>query len=247
MGIRSPSVSRFDQEIIDIDGVEIHVTWKPIRNIYLRVHRPDGRVSLSAPEKTPVTAIRAFISSRIKWIERQRKRCREGQAVRPRNYVDGESLYLWGRAYRLTVIEQAVKPFVRISDRSLTLSVRPGSGPDKRASVIREWYKSVMHEAVPGIIARWVPRLGVTVTGYTLRRMRSKWGSCSYLTGRIRLNTELAAFPVTILEYVIVHEMVHLLEPSHNAHFYAILDRLHPAWREAHNFLKANVPASGRL
>lgn len=133
----------------------------------------------------------------------------------------------------MRVIEAEVKPFVKLDHKRITLSVRPGSDETKRAEVMHEWHKSLLHAVVPALIAKWHPKLGVTVSGYFLQRMKTKWGSCNHKAGHIRLNTKLVKKPKDLLEYVIVHEMAHLLEPTHSDRFVAILDEHYPTWREA--------------
>ena len=133
----------------------------------------------------------------------------------------------------LSVREEEMKPSVRLSHRRITLTVRPGSGRAKRAAVMHEWHKSLLHDAVPELIRRWQRKLSVEVAGYFLQRMKTKWGSCNHRARNIRLNTELVRKPKDLLEYVVVHEMLHLIAPNHSEQFLALLNRHYPAWREA--------------
>ena len=151
----------------------------------------------------------------------------------PRQYVERESHYLWGRRYLLSVVYQDAKPSVKQDHKRITLTVRPGSGADKRAEVMHTWHKSLLHRLVPSLIQTWEPKLGVKVECYFLQRMKTKWGGCNHRARHIRINTELVKKPKDLLEYVVVHEMAHLLEPNHNECFVAILDEHYPAWREA--------------
>lgn len=151
----------------------------------------------------------------------------------PRQFVERESHYVWGRRYLLSVRENDAKPSVRFSHRGITLTVRPGSDRPKRAALIHEWHKSLLHEAVPKLIRKWELKLGVRVAGYFLQRMKTKWGGCNRLASNIRLNTELVKKPKDLLEYVVVHEMLHLLEPTHSERFLTLLSKHYPAWREA--------------
>src|SRR5262249_45454475 len=141
--------------------------------------------------------------------------------------------YLWGRRYLLSVKEEEARPSIHLSHRSITLNVRPGSSRAKRAAVIHEWHKSLLHDAVPGLIRRWEPKLGVEVAGYFLQRMKTKWGGCNRRAGNIRLNTELVKKPKDLLEYVVVHEMLHLIESTHSGRFLTLISIHYPAWREA--------------
>jgi predicted metal-dependent hydrolase len=171
--------------------------------------------------------------SKLGWIRDQQARMRGQARETHREFVERESHYVWGRRYLLSVTEEEATPSVRFSHRGITLTVRPSSSGAKRATVMHEWHKSLLHEAVRELIMRWEPKLGVEVAGYFLQRMKTKWGSCNPGKGHIRLNTELVKKPKDLLEYVVVHEMAHLLEPSHNERFVAILDRHWPQWRES--------------
>jgi predicted metal-dependent hydrolase len=133
----------------------------------------------------------------------------------------------------LSVREEEAKPAIRLSHRSITLTVRPGSGNAKRAAVMHEWHKSLLHDTVPELLRRWEPKLGVEVAGYFLQRMKTKWGGCNHRARNIRLNTELVKKPKDLLEYVVVHEMLHLIAPTHNERFLTLIDKYYPAWREA--------------
>ena len=154
--------------------------------------------------------------------------------VKPRRkYVERESHYLWGRRYLLSVREADAKPSITFGHRRITLTVRPGSRLEKREAIVHEWHKSLLHGVVPRIIRKWEPRLGVEVARYFLQRMKTKWGSCNHRSRTIRLNTELAKKPKDLLEYVVVHEMLHLIAPTHSEQFLALLGKYFPSWREA--------------
>jgi predicted metal-dependent hydrolase len=220
-------------ETIQIGDVTIAVTRKDVKHVHLSVHPPDGRVTLVAPKNTRSEVARAYAVSRLGWIRNQQRRLRTQARETPRQFVGRESHFLWGRRYLLTIREVDTKPSVRLSHRSMTLTVRPGSSRARREAVMHEWHKSLLHEAVPVLIRKWQQKLRVEVTGYFLQRMKTKWGSCNHRARTIRLNTELVKKPKDLLEYVIVHEMVHLLEQAHNDRFVALLDRHYPTWREA--------------
>jgi predicted metal-dependent hydrolase len=151
----------------------------------------------------------------------------------PRQFVERESHYLWGRRYLLSLVEKDVKPFVRLDHRRITLTVRPGSSPAKREEVMQEWHRALLHEAVPPLIRKWETKLEVEVASYFLQRMKTKWGGCNPRQRNIRLNTELVKKPKDLLEYVVLHEMVHLIEPRHNERFLALMTKYYPTWREA--------------
>jgi len=220
-------------ELIELGEIKIAVTRKAIKHVHLSVHPPHGRVTLAAPTQTRLDVARAYAISKLGWIREQRSRLRSQAREAPRQFVTRESHYLWGRRYLLTVRHHDAKPAVSLDHRRLTLTVRPGSDVAKRAEVIHAWHKTLLHQVVPDLIRKWERKLDVTVTEYFLQRMKTKWGSCNQRARHIRLNTELVKKPKDLLEYVIVHEMIHLLEPTHSARFISLLDEHYPAWREA--------------
>lgn len=220
-------------ETIHIGDIPITVTLKDVRNVHLSVHPPDGRVTLVAPRSTRLDVARAYGISKLTWIRaQQRKLCHQARET-PRQFIQRESHYLWGRRYLLTVVHQEAKPCVTLDHKRITLSIRPGSDASKRAEVFHGWHKSLLHGIVPALIQKWESKLGVQVTKYFLQRMKTQWGSCNPQAKHIRLNTELVKKPKDLLEYVIVHEMAHLIEPNHSDRFVAILDQHYPNWREA--------------
>jgi len=220
-------------ETIELGDILIAVTRKGIKNVHLSVHPPHGRVTLVAPTATRLEVARAYAISKLGWIREQRQKLAAQARETPRKYVNRESHSLWGRRHLLTIVQRDCKPFVALDHKRITLTVRPGSDAAKRAEVIHEWHKALLHEQVPPFIERWQRRLRVDVQGYFLQRMKTKWGSCNHRAGHIRLNTELVKKPKDLLEYVIAHEMVHLIEPTHSDRFITILDRHYPTWREA--------------
>jgi len=226
-------------QTIELGGVLVELSWKAIKHVHLSVHPPNGRVTLVAPEGTRFAAARAYAISKLAWIRQQQQQFSEQCREIPRAYVERESHSVWGRRYLLSVIEQQGKPHVSLGHQRMMLYVRPQSDRDKRASVLHEWHKSLLHGAIPPLISQWESRLGVQVAGYFLQRMKTKWGSCHPQRRHIRLNTELVKKPKDLLEYVVVHEMLHLLETTHNEHFVALLDEHFPVWREARAELNA--------
>lgn len=220
-------------ETIQLGEITISVTRKDIKNVHLTVHPPDGRVMLAAPSGTRLDVARAYAISKLSWIREQQNKLEKQARETPRQYIERESHFLWGRRYLMTVVYQASKPCVLLDHKRITLRVRPGSDTEKRAAVIHEWHKSLLHKMVSALIKQWEPKLKVKVAGYFLQRMKTKWGSCNPKAGHIRLNTELVKKPKDLIEYVIVHEMAHLIEPNHSDRFITILDEHYPTWREA--------------
>jgi hypothetical protein len=220
-------------ETIRLGDIVIVMTRKDVRNVHLSVHPPAGRVTLVAPRGTRPEVARAYASSKLGWIRTQQEKLLGQAREAPRAYVERESHYVWGRRHLLSIVEKDAKPSVCHGHRTITLTVRPGSNAAKRGQIIHEWHKALLHEAVPSLIRKWEAKLGVSVSRYFLQRMKTKWGGCNHRAGNIRLNTELVKKPRDLLEYVVVHEMVHLIEPTHSERFVSILTKQYPSWREA--------------
>jgi predicted metal-dependent hydrolase len=220
-------------ETIQLGDITIAMTRKDIKNVHLSVHPPSGRVTLVAPLATRPEVARAYAASKIGWIRDQQAKLLGQARETPRQFVERESHYLWGRRYLLSLVEEDVKPFVRLDHRRITLTVRPGSSPAKREDIMQEWHRALLHEAVPPLIRKWEAKLDVEVASYFLQRMKTKWGGCNPRQRNIRLNTELVKKPKDLLEYVVLHEMVHLVEPKHNERFLALMTKYYPTWREA--------------
>ena len=218
---------------IQLGDLVIQVTWKEVKNVHLSVHPPDGRVTLVAPTETRPEVARAYAISKLGWIRDQQAKLQSQARETPRQYTTRESHYLWGRRYLLKVLHLDAKPRVTIDHKRITLVLRPGSDAKKRAEVLHQWHKELLHGEIPPIIEKWEGKLGVQVAGYFLQKMKTRWGSCNHREGTIRLNTELVKKPKDLLEYVIAHELVHLIEPTHSERFVAILHEHYPSWREA--------------
>ena len=226
-------------ETIQLGEIAITVTRKDIKHVHLSVHPPVGRVTLVAPKGTRPEVARAYAVSKLGWIRDQKAKLLGQARETLRQFVGRESHYLWGRRHMLTVVHREAKPFVSLDHKRITLVVRPGSDAQKRTDVIHDWHISLLHEVTPPLIKKWVPKLQVKVVGYFLQKMKTKWGSCNHRAKNIRLNTELVKKPKDLLEYVIVHEMVHLIEPRHNERFIEILTKHYPTWRDARAELNA--------
>lgn len=220
-------------ETIHLGDIVIAVSRKAVKNVHLSVHPPGGDVTLVAPTGTRLEVARAYAISKLGWIRDQREKLRGQARETPRQFVERESHYLWGRRYLLSIIENDAKPAVTLDHRRITLKIRAGTTRAKREQVMQEWHRQLLHEALPGLIRKWEMKLDVKVSRYFLQRMKTKWGACNHRAGNIRLNTELVKKPKDLMEYVVVHEMVHLIEPTHSERFVALLDQHYPTWREA--------------
>lgn len=202
------------REMLQLGDISIEVTRKDIKNVHLSVYPPKGRVILVAPTATRLEVARAYAVSKLSWIREQQTKLQTQAREAPRRFVERESHQVWGRRHLLTIKYRDAKPSITLDHRRITLTVRPGTDERRRSDLIHGWHKGLLHEAVPALIQKWEPKLGVKVRAYFLQRMKTKWGSCNHRSGHIRLNTELVKKPKDLLEYVIVHEMVHLLEPT---------------------------------
>lgn len=216
---------------IELGDLTVDVAFKDIKNIHLSVYPPNGRVHISAPAWMNLDAIRVFAISKLGWIKQQQQKLQAQERETPREYLERESHYVWGERYLLAISEVNAAPSVELQKHRLLLRLRPGTDTAKRRAILEAWYREQLKQAIPPLIATWEPQLGVAVTRFFVQRMKTQWGSCAHRAGHIRLNTELAKKPPICLEYIVVHEMLHLLEPTHNAHFVALLDRHMPNWR----------------
>ena len=217
---------------IDVRGVSVEVICKDIKNFYIGVHPPNGRVRVSAPLHFDEDAIRMAVVSRLGWIRRQQAAFEAQERQSRREFVTGESHYFRGRRYRLDVIERDCPPKVwLLNNTKIGLSVRPGSDRDTREAVVHRWYRQYLRAEVPPLLEKWEPKLGVSVNEVRIRKMKTLWGSCNVEAKRIWLNLELAKKPESCLVYILVHEMVHLLEREHNHRFHALMDTFLPQWR----------------
>lgn len=222
---------------IELGEIVLDVIKKDIKNIHLSVYPPTGRVRLAAPARMNLDTIRLFAISKLGWIRQQQKTLRGQERDTEREYLDRESHYLWGRRYLLRLVEEDAAPSVELRHAKLVLRVRPGSEALTREAVVAEWYRRMLKAAIPPLIEAWELRLHVKVSGFFVQQMKTKWGSCNPAAGTIRLNTELGKKPKECLEYIVLHEMVHLLEPKHGPRFLALMDRFMPAWRDTRALL----------
>lgn len=211
-----------------LGDMAVDVAKKDIKNIHLSVHPPTGAVRISAPLRMNIDSIRVFAISKLGWIKQQQEKVRAQEREAPREYLERESHYLWGKRYLLMLIEKDALPMVTIKHRQILLQTRPRVRVETRAAILEEWYRLQLKAAVPRLIEKWEHRLGVRVSRFHVQRMKTRWGSCNTAAGSIRLNTELAKKPRECLEYIVVHEMVHLLEPTHNRRFVALMDKFMP-------------------
>lgn len=217
---------------IRIGNIEVDVIRKNIKNLHLAVYPPNGRVRIAAPLKSNDESIRLFAISKIFWIKDQQKKFHNQVRQSEREYVSGESHYFMGTRYLLNVIPNSPKDQVEIRNKTyIDLYVKKDNTKDHREKIITEWYRKQLKKEIPNLIEKWQVRMGVDVNSWGVKKMRTKWGSCNIEEKRIWMNLNLAKKHKQCLEYVIVHEMVHLLERNHNDRFIAHMDHYLPRWR----------------
>ena len=217
--------------------IDIEVVQKDIKNIHLSVYPPEGRVRVSAPDHMSTDTLRAFLATKLAWIRGERRKFQEQERRERPLLIDRESLYVWGDRCLLAVMERDGPPTVDLSPGKLTLTVRPGSGVEKRDEVLSLWYRELVREAAGPLLPVWESRLGVSVAKVFVQRMKTKWGNCNPTRRTIRLNTELAKKPPACLEYILVHELVHIREPTHSVRFGDLMDLHLPNWRDTRDVL----------
>lgn len=215
---------------IHLGNIAVNVVQKDIKNIHLSVYPPTGSVRISAPLRMDLDTIRVFAVSKIGWIKRQQKKLCNQDRESPREFLERESHYVWGKRYLLKIVESDSTPKVDLVHKELRMRVRPGASMEQNRALLEEWYRDQLKAAIRPLIEKWEPLLGVKVTRFFVQRMKTKWGSCNTQAGSIRLNLKLAKKSPECLEYIVVHEMVHLLERRHNDRFREYMDRFMPQW-----------------
>lgn len=222
---------------LELGEIGVDVILKDIENVHLSVHPPSGRVRIAAPERMSMDTIRLYAISKLGWIKKQRRRLQEQERETPREYLERESHYIWGKRYLLTVVEANEPASIELKHDRMILLTRPGSDAAKRRQVVEDWYRQQVKTATVDLIAKWEPKIDVSVAGFYVRRMKTRWGSCNSQARTIRLNTDLAKKSRECLEYIVVHEMIHILEPTHNERFQALMSQFLPDWKHRRQVL----------
>ncbi len=217
---------------LSLGEIDVEVVQKSIKNIHLSVYPPVGRVRVAAPTGMELDTIRIYVISKLPWIRQQQKKFLGQEREAPRAYVNRESHYFLGKRYLLKVVPHDAAPLFRVKQSSIEMLVRPSLDQDKRHAAMDEWYRSELKALIPPLIEKWEKIMGVSVASFGIKRMKTKWGTCSIASRRIWLNLELAKKPFACIEYIVVHEMVHLLERNHTARFVGLMDAFLPEWRE---------------
>ncbi|WP_259015522.1 M48 family metallopeptidase [Emticicia fluvialis] len=212
--------------------ISIDIIRKNIKHMHLAVYPPTGRVRIAAPLRINDEGVRLFAISKLSWIKKNQRNFEAQDRQPPRQYKERESHYFLGKRYLLRITEQNEAPKVLLKTKTyLDLYIRPNSTTSHRQETINEWYRTELKKLVPGIIDKWQNRIGVTVNDWQVKQMKTKWGTCNIEQKRIWINLELAKKPVICLEYIVVHELIHLLERHHNDRFLTLMDSFMPQWR----------------
>lgn len=216
---------------MNLGGIPVDVEIKDIKNLHLSVYPPTGRVRIAAPPHMSAETIRVFAISRLDWIKRQQLKVLHQDREPRREYLERESHYVWGKRYLLNIVEQDAPPAVDLKHNKLRLQCRPGQDVARRQEILEAWYREQVKAVVPLLLARWEPLMHIKTERFFVQRMKTKWGSCNPSSASIRLNTDLAKKSPRFLEYVVVHELAHLIESTHNARFIALMDSFLPRWQ----------------
>ena len=229
------------KSLLQIGDIEVEVVRKDIKNVHLSVHPPKGRVTVAAPAYMKLENIRLFVIAKVAWIREQQKRLELQDRETSRVFLNRESHYVWGQRYLLRLVEVDATPSIELKHGKMIFQSRPGTDVIKKQEILDEWYRGLVREAVEAKIAKWEKKLGVVVNRVFVQKMKTKWGSCNSVAGNIRLNTDLAKKPPECLEYILVHELVHLIEPSHNGKFMKLMTQNMPKW-QSHRLLLNSLP-----
>ena len=219
-------------KLIKLDEIEIQLEFKNIKNTHLSVNPPDGKVTLTAPNETRFDVVRAYAISKLSWIKNQQKTFKTQSREISLNFINGESHYLWGRRYLLFIKYADTKPFIKLFQEKIILTSRQGSSRAQKEKILDNWYRSQLKAEIPRLINKWQNRLGVEFNNFYLQKMKTRWGSCNPKSKNIRINTELVKKPRKFLDYIVMHEISHLLHPNHNDNFIVLLNKYYPSWRE---------------
>lgn len=216
---------------LHLGDIEIDVIQKDIKNVHLSVHPPHGRVRVAAPSRMKLDNVRLYAISKLDWIKSQQRQLREQKRETEREYLERESHYVWGKRYLLKIVEHDAPPLIEIKKGFLVMRLRPATRHEKREQLLDGWYREQVKAKTELLVKQWQPILNVGVNGVFVRRMKTRWGSCNTIARTVRVNSELGKKECDCLEYIVIHEMIHLLERSHNDRFRRLMDQYYPDWR----------------
>lgn len=224
--------------VLDIGGIPVDVIFKDIKNVHLSVYPPTGRVRISAPQRMSIENIRLFAITKIGWIKKHQRQISRQSRETPREFLERESHYLWGRRYLLTIKASSSTPSVTVGHRVLELAVPEGASAELREKVLLKWCRAELRKQATPLLTKWAKRLNVDVRHFHIQRMKTKWGSSSPSRKAVRLNLELVKLPLECLDYVTLHEIAHFVVPNHGEQFRALLDENLPGWQHILDRLK---------
>jgi len=210
----------------------VEVVLKDIKNIHLSVYPPNGRVRIAAPIRMDLETIKLYTISKLSWIKQQQKKILSQPREAKREYITQESHYYLGKRYLLKIIEEEAKPKVILKHKHIILHIRPNTDTEKRKDILDDWYRECLRNEVIKLVEKWEPIIDVNVSDIGIKKMKTKWGTCNIEAKRIWLNLELMKKPINCIEYIVVHEMIHLLERNHNQRFIAFMNNFLPFWKE---------------
>lgn len=221
-----------NQSLLQVGGIEAVVLYKPVKNLHLNVLPPVGKVRVTAPLNMNDDAIRTFLATRISWIKKMQAKFKGQERQTPREYVSGETYYYFGKKYKLEVIETETTPIVEIKGKTkILLSIRPKTTVLKREEIMQNWYRDELRKFLDKAIDKWEKKIGVKTDRWGIRRMKTRWGTCNHKQNNIWLNLELAKKPESCIEYVVLHELLHLIEEKHSEIFTVLLNKYMPKWK----------------
>lgn len=218
--------------ILEIGALEVELLRKDIKHVHLSVYPPEGRVRVAAPRIMSEETVRVYVLSKLNWIRKQQQKFSEQEREPQREYIERESHEVWGCRLLLSVREADRAPAIELTPTRLIMHVRPRTDRSQREALLEEWYRNEVRRAAMPLIANWARVLDVAMPALHMQRMKTKWGSCNTVKWALRLNTELGKKPRPCLEYIVLHEMLHLIEPTHSRRFTTLLDTYMPQWRE---------------
>lgn len=229
-----------NSHVITVSDIPVEVIRKGVKNLHLGVYPPEGRVRVTVPKNITDDNVRLAVISRLVWIRKQQAEFRAQPRQTERQYISGESHYFEGKRFLLDVVERQGKHEVALTNNAkLVLYVKAGTSVDNRARVFNDWYRSQLKQKLPDLVDKWQTKAGRSANHIQIKRMKTRWGSCNIHAKRILLNLELAKKPPECLEYILVHELIHLYERKHNENFMGHLDRCMPNWRHVRDVLKS--------
>lgn len=220
-------------KIINVSDISAEVEWKEIKNVHLTIYPPNARIHVSAPLAMTEEAVRLFLITKQSWIRKQVSLVLDQNRQTPREYVSGENHYFKGHRYRLKVVYHNAPPKVEIQGNEyIVLFVREGTTVERRAEILREWYRFEFKSILPVLIAKWEETLGVKVNKWEVKQMKTLWGSCNHRTHNVIFNLELIKKPLHCIEYIVVHELLHIKVRLHNEEYTSLLNRYFPNWKQ---------------